>query len=39
MSEEIIADEHNTLRYSDRTLLSLTEELKKLKHRKKVLDK
>ena len=37
--EEIVADEHSTLRYSDRTLLSLTEKLKKLEHRKKVLNK
>ena len=39
VSEEIVADEHSTLRYSDRTLLSLTEELNKLKCRKKALDK
>ena len=39
MSEEIVTDKHSTLRYSDRTLLSLMEELKKLKCRKKVLDK
>ena len=37
--EKIVTDEHSTLRYSDRTLLLLTEKLKKLKWRKKVLDK
>ena len=39
MSEEIVTDKHSTLRYSDRTLLSLTEKLKKLECRKKALDK
>ena len=39
MSEKIITDKHSTLRYSDKTLLSLTEKLKKLEHRKKALDK
>ena len=37
--ENIIADKHSILRYSDRTLLLLIEKLKKLKHRKKALDK
>ena len=37
--EKIVADEHGALRYSDRTLLSLTEKLKKLECRKKILDK
>ena len=39
VSEKIITDKHSTLRYSDGTLLSLTEELKKFECRKKVLDK
>ena len=39
VSEEIVTDKHSTLRYSDGTLLLPTEKLKKLKHRKKILDK